>query len=232
MLREHSPHNAQEETILQRLIHESSLRHYGPRRSTAAALGMLLFAAPALAQDSDASSSPASEISDTSSPAAVTVELRSARPGVAVSAWTGGPPSELPRQARDTIRAEGLEPLCTTPCSHTLPVGPLTLVAHGERWTTFSDTVELTPSTTALRATPHHRARTTAANVLIGGGIGLMVFGGGLLALNELGPQSIDSRPTAFTMGGAGLGSLAGGLVLQLSGRPQWTASTAGTATP
>jgi hypothetical protein len=162
----------------------------------------------------------------------VTVELRSSKPGVAVSAWTGGAPRELPRQARDTIRADGLEPLCTTPCSHTLPVGPLTLVAHGERWTTFSDTVELTPTTQTLRATPRHRARTTAANVLIGGGLGLVVFGGGLLALNELGPQSIDSRPTAFTMGGTGLGALAGGLVLQLSQRPQWTAAATGTATP
>lgn len=189
-----------------------------PRRPALVLAAALLIGAPARAEETDTPAAPPEPSGET-----VTVELRSPRPGVAVSAWTGGPPRELPRQARATIRAEGLEPLCTTPCRHTLPVGPLTLVAHGERWTTFSDTVELTPATTTLRTTPRHRARTTATNVLIGGGIGLAVFGGGLLALNELGPQSIDSRPTAFTLGGAGLGALAGGLVLQLVGQPQWT---------
>jgi hypothetical protein len=223
------------ESILHRMIHDSSLRRATLLLPAAAALGVLLLAAPAHAEEA---ASPESASPEAASPATaarpeptgaatVTVELRSSQPGVAVSAWTGGPPVELPRQARDTIRADGLEPLCTTPCTHTLPVGPLALVAHGARWTTMSDTVELTPATTTLRATPHHRARTTAANVLIGGGIGLAVFGGGLLALNELGPQSIDSRPTAFTLGGAGLGALAGGLVLQLSGRPRWTAEPA-----
>ena len=198
-------------------VSDRTAAHRWAARGIGAAVGITaLLSSPAQADEDAAPTAAAAET--------VTVELRSSQPGVAVSAWTGGPAQELPRQARDTIRADGLEPLCTTPCSHALPLGPLTLVAHGERWTTFSDTVELTPTTTALHVRPHHRARTTAANVLIGGGIGLVVFGGGLFALNELGPQSIDSRPTAYTLGGAGLGALAGGLVLQLSQRPQWTA--------
>ena len=165
-------------------------------------------------------------LADEPAPAAAAetkLQLRSPKPGVVVSAWTGAAPSPLPKVSRDVYRADGLEVLCTTPCTATLPAGPTTLVAHGARWSTASQELALPAGSATVLAAPHSRTRHTLASGLTGAGFGLAAFGTGLLLFNQIGPQTIDTSATGFVLGGAGLASLGTGLTLRFAGKPSIT---------